>query len=252
MFRNIVITGASSGLGEVLALHYSNPDVTLGLTGRNPERLARVAGDCRRKGAVTETALIDVQQRNVLESWLLQFDDRHPVDLIIANAGVLSSVSSNHLGESLEAIADIININFIGAIASVNPLLERMRDRRRGSIAVISSLSAYRGIPRMPAYAASKSALKSYFEAIRPVCASNNIAISVVCPSYIMTPMNNRGASGIKLSLSADRAAEIIETGINKKAALIVFPYSHLLGIRLLQLLPEKLSDYVLYKLLRL
>jgi len=47
MFRNIVITGASSGLGEVLALHYSNPDVTLGLTGRNPERLARGAGEAR-------------------------------------------------------------------------------------------------------------------------------------------------------------------------------------------------------------
>lgn len=252
MFRNIVITGASSGLGEALALRYSDPGVTLGLTGRNPERLARVAEYCRRKGAITETAQIDVRQRDALESWLLQFDDRHPVDLIIANAGVLSSESRNNLGESLEEIADIFNINLFGAIASVNPILERMRGRRQGSIAVISSLSAYRGIPRMPAYAASKSALKGYFEAIRPACASNNIAVSVVCPSYIMTPMNKNGARGDKLSLSADRAAELIQSGINKKAALIVFPYSHLLGIRLLQLLPEKLSDYVLYKLLRL
>src|SRR5436309_10525197 len=87
-FRVAVITGASSGLGASLAVAYAGPQVALGLIGRDRERLAAVAESCRNAGATVETAAIDVADAPAMEDWLIRFDQTHPVELVIANAGI--------------------------------------------------------------------------------------------------------------------------------------------------------------------
>ena len=86
-FRHIVITGASSGIGEALALGYAAPGVRLGLRGRDAGRVEAVAVACRAKGADVDAVTICVTDRAGMEQWLLKLDDRQPVDLVIANAG---------------------------------------------------------------------------------------------------------------------------------------------------------------------
>jgi short-subunit dehydrogenase len=88
MGRGVVITGASSGLGAALARSYAAPRTALGLVGRDAVRLEAVAKSCREAGAIVETETIDVSQRGVLEAWLKAFDVVHPVELVIANAGI--------------------------------------------------------------------------------------------------------------------------------------------------------------------
>ena len=87
-YSSIVITGASSGIGEALALDYAAPGVALALNGRDGARLDAVAKACRAKGAEVQATPIDVTDREALAAWLQRFDDAHPVDLLIANAGI--------------------------------------------------------------------------------------------------------------------------------------------------------------------
>src|SRR3954462_13397193 len=87
-FASIVITGASSGIGEALALDYAAPGIALALSGRDAARLQAVAEACRAKGATVDSGNVDVVDKAALAAWLIQFDEAHPVDLLIANAGI--------------------------------------------------------------------------------------------------------------------------------------------------------------------
>ena len=92
-FRCIVITGASSGIGEALALDYAAPGIALGLSGRDSARLGKIAEACRARGATVRADAVDAIDRDAMANWLTTFDETQPVDLLIANAGV--SLSQN-------------------------------------------------------------------------------------------------------------------------------------------------------------
>src|SRR5258708_15240791 len=100
-YRVVVITGASSGLGAALALAYAGPQTALGLIGRNPERLAATVSSCRAAGAFVDSAEIDVTDGTALAAWIEAFDDAHPVELLIANAGVSAGPEPDTPGEPI-------------------------------------------------------------------------------------------------------------------------------------------------------
>jgi short-subunit dehydrogenase len=252
MFTNIIITGASSGLGASLAKLFAAPGVKLGLLGRDRVRLEEVAGHCRGQGATVETICMDVREREKLVAWIENFDNTRPVDLIIANAGVMHAIGKRHPAETKEMIEEIFAVNVTGAMDTINPMLERMQRRGRGNAVVISSLSAYRGMPTFPAYAASKAAVKSYYEAVRGVYARKGVTITVVCPSYIETRMTAKLKVARFLLMDVDRAAKKIQRGINRNHPLITFPWHDNLGLQLLRLLPERLADRILLAFLRM
>lgn len=243
---NIIITGAGSGLGRALAVEYASAGVTLGLIGRNRERLAETERLCTLQGARVQIAVIDVREPEKLQQWLQQFDDRFPVDLLIANAGVMHTPVRGRYIEDPLLIREILEINFFGVIHTVNPLLEKMRQRGKGRVAVISSLSAYRGIPAFPAYSAGKAAIKIYYDSLRGRYAAEGVFISVVCPSYIRTPMTDSMGLDPWMVTGVDRAARLIRHGIQARRALIAFPWYHRFGLWLLDLLPVRFADRLL------
>lgn len=245
--RTIVITGASSGIGAALARVYAAPGVTLGLIGRNRERLDAVAAECRSAGAEVELGRLDVRDAAALEGWIEDFDDRHAIGLMIANAGIAYTLRPGNLLEPRTAVRDVMETNFIGVIETVRPAIERMSARGSGSIAVISSISALRGIPVFPAYAASKAAVKSYFEALRGPLAAQGIRVTVVCPGFIETPMiagMTRGGSALPVVAAARR----IRRGIDAGRALVAFPLLTAVGLEALRLLPERFGDWMLQR----
>jgi len=139
---NIVITGGSRGIGRGLALEYSAPGRTIGLIARDPDTLAEAAGLCRAKGATVETGAIDIRDRAALHEWLATFDDAHPVDLLIANAGVSAGLGPNKSKESDADAEWLAQVDYMGVIATVSGLVERMRTRGRGQIALTASIAA--------------------------------------------------------------------------------------------------------------
>ena len=245
-FNNIIITGASNGLGTALAKRYANPGVHIGLIGRHQDRLNETAKICRDRGANVESISMDIRDRGNLIDWILRFDSSYPVDLIIANAGVMYSVKPGHPTEQKIIIDETFDVNFNSVINTVNPILELMQKRKHGSAVIISSMSAYHGIPTFPAYSASKVAIKAYYEAIRGIYARDNVYITIVCPSYVDTDMTKTLNVNKFMLTPVDKAIDKIIMGVEKHKPLISFPWFHALGISLLRLLPDRIADRIL------
>ncbi|MFM0408781.1 SDR family NAD(P)-dependent oxidoreductase [Paraburkholderia dipogonis] len=244
--RHIVITGASAGLGRSLALAYAAPGVVLGLVGRDKERLEASAQACRTKGAKVETGQIDVRDAVAMQAWLHQFDDTHSIDLLIANAGAASTLASAQDWEELERTVAIFDTNFYGALHAALPVIARMRLRKNGQIALISSLAALRGMAISPAYCASKAAIKVYGDSVRPILSREGIRMSIVLPGFVKTAMSDVFPGDKPFLWSADRAAQYIQRKLKAGRAEIAFPSLLAFGMRLLPLLPAVMADAVL------
>ena len=144
--RSILITGASSGIGRAVAVEYAAPGVRLVLVGRDTARLEQAAERCRDKGAEVETALVDVRDRQAMHDFIRAADAKAPLDLVLANAGINTGLPAGALAEDPEAVRGILSINLIGALNTVEPIIEPMCARGRGVIADL--LRGHRGPPR--------------------------------------------------------------------------------------------------------
>ena len=243
----IVITGASSGIGAALALAYAAPGVTLALTGRNAARLADVGAKCRAAGAVTEEGILDVTDAKAMKIWLRDFNARHPVDLLIANAGISAGTGGG--GEPAAQARAIFAVNLDGVLNTVQPLLSPMRKRRRGQIAIMSSLASFRGFPGAPAYCASKAAVRFWGEALRGDLWQSGLRVSVICPGYIVSNMTAANNFYMPMLMSAEQAAGIMKRGLEKGRARIAFPWPLYFLVWLIGALPPSWIDGLMRRL---
>jgi short-subunit dehydrogenase len=239
--KSILITGASSGIGRALALRFAAAGVTLALSGRDRDRLAAVAGECRQRGAEVVERQLEVRDRAAMAGWIADIDSGKPVDLVIANAGVMSGTPPLGLVEASDAAYNLIEINVLGVLNTVQPLLVPMMERRRGQIAIVSSLAAFIALPDSPSYCASKSAVLSYGLALRALLAKHGISVSVICPGYVTTPMSARENVSKPLEMLPETAAQLIARGLAKNLAVIAFPRRLALLTQLNALLPDRL-----------
>ncbi|MCA8318261.1 SDR family NAD(P)-dependent oxidoreductase [Burkholderia multivorans] len=247
--RCIVITGGAAGIGRALALAYAAPGVTIGLVARNPERLDCCAQACRQKGAQVITGSLDVRVASDLAHWLDAFDAAHPIDLLIANAGVASTLAHANDWEGPDRTITVVDTNFYGALNAAMPVIQHMRARRRGHIVLVSSIAALRGMAISPAYCASKAALKAWGDSVRPVLARDNIHVSIVLPGFVKTEMSDAFPGDKPFMWSADKAASHIQGELAAGRTEIAFPGMLAFGMRLLALLPAGLADTILGRL---
>ncbi len=240
MIRSVVITGASSGIGAALATEAARPGVTLLLVGRNAERLEAAAAAARAKGAAAETATIDLRDAEALRARLLDFDDRAPVDLLIANAGV----ARGGLPEPEGQARFVIETNLLGMIATVEPLMPRMIARGAGRIALVSSVAAIRPSADLPSYSAAKAGVRAYGQAIRSGLRAKGVSVTVVCPGFVTTPMSARHHGPKPFEVSVERAARLILRAAEKRRGALTFPFFFSAMIFLGNRLPPVLSDW--------
>lgn len=241
----IFITGASSGLGRALALAYAAPGKTLLLTGRDATRLEETSSVCKQKGAVVEIIVVDVIDKGALEKQILLWDDTHPIDLVIANAGI-SGGSGGPDGESDAQLRRIMATNLDGVFNTVNPLISRMTARKKGQVALMSSLAGLRGLPSAPAYSVSKVAVRAYGEALRPLLGPEGVEVNVICPGFIRTPMTAVNDFPMPFLVEPEKAAENIKRGLAGNKARIAFPWPLYFILRLIASLPLCLADFIL------
>ncbi len=242
--RSIVITGASSGIGEELAYAYAAPGVVLGLTGRDPGRLAAVAERCRGLGAEVEDVVLDAADRDAMAAWLAAVDARAPVDLVIANAGI--SAGTGDGTESEEQARRIFRVNLDGVLNTVHPLLPRMQARGRGQIALMASLAAFRGMPGAPAYCASKAAVRVYGESLRGELAGQGIGVSVICPGFVKSRMTAVNRFPMPFLMETPTAARVIKRALAGNKGRISFPAPMAAAVWLLAALPVGWTDSLL------
>ncbi len=247
--QTILITGASSGLGTALALEYAPRCTELHLLGRDLKRLERVARACRRHHVRVHYACVDVTDDKAMERYIRHADRNTPFDLVITNAGVSGGTSEGL--ESDQQIRDIFEVNLAGVINTIQPLIPSMTARKRGQIAIISSLAGLHGLPSSPAYSASKGAVRIYGEAMRGLLAPEKVEVTVVCPGFIDTPMTRVNNYKMPLIMSAERAAKIIRGRLKGNPARIAFPWRLYACLRILQWLPTSWTQALLMRLPR-
>lgn len=230
-----IITGASSGIGEALARHYASEDSILGLVCRRP---------CGKGLAGTIVHYpVDVTQAGALERVALDFVARFGApDLVIANAGVGVGTHADDSSD-LEKVRRILDVNFIGLAATLAAFAPAMRETGRGTLAGIASIAAFRGLPGVGAYGASKSAVVTWMESLRIELHESGVSVVCLCPGFVDTPMTRANRYRMPFLLSADEAARRIARAIATRDRLCVIPWQMAVVSLLLRWMPGWLYD---------
>lgn len=239
--RHVLITGASSGIGAALARACAAPGCRLSLGGRDSARLDAVAAECRSRGAEVAAARIDVTDAAAMAAWLAEADAAQSLDLVVANAGI--SAGTGDGAESADQTRRIFAVNLDGVMNTVLPAIDPMRARRRGQIAIVSSVAGFRGFPSAPAYCASKAAVRTWGEGLRGWLAADGVKVSVVLPGFVDTPMTQVNSFRMPFLMTADRAAQRILRGLERDRGRIAFPWPTAFAAWLVGALPDALAD---------
>ncbi|NIK55507.1 SDR family oxidoreductase [Kribbella shirazensis] len=195
MRRNILITGASSGLGAEMARQFAAKGHDLALTARRTERLEALRDELTASYPQITVVIhsLDVNDHDQVFEVFRTIDAELPLDRIVVNAGQGKGAP---LGTGrFDANRDTALTNFVGALAQVEAALELFRARNAGHLVLISSISALRGFPKtVTTYAATKAGLASLGEGLRLELLGKPIKVSTIYPGYIRSEMNDRVA----------------------------------------------------------
>jgi len=234
----IVITGASSGIGDALARHYAAEGVVLGLISR------RRAGPQGLPGQVVSYPL-DITDEPALAAAAQDFVRRFGApDLVIANAGIASGTEGAD-PRDIAKLRKVLDVNVVGLAATLAAFAPAMRAAGRGTLAGIASVAGFRGLAGNGAYCASKSAAIRWMESLRAELHGSGVSVVCICPGYIDTPMTRVNRFRMPFLLSADEAARRIARVIARKRRLAVIPWQMALASLALRAMPGWLYDRI-------
>ncbi len=241
MTLKVFITGASSGIGEALAVYYAAQGATLGLAARRGDALAALN---QRLGGRHACYALDVTDAPALHAAAADFIGRFGApDIVIANAGVSAGTLTEH-EEDLAVFRRVMDINVFGMAATFAPFIPAMRAAGGDSRLVgIASVAGIRGLPGAEAYSASKAAAIAYLESLRLEMRPYGIKVVTIAPGYIETPMTEINPYKMPFLLPVDRAAERFAAAIERGTSYTVIPWPMGIVAKLLRALPNWLYD---------
>jgi len=236
----VFLTGASSGIGEALARHYSGRGATLGLLARRGELLRELKSSLP---APAETYACDISELREVKSAAADFIARHGVpDIVIGNAGVSFGTLTEY-EEDVAAFREILEVNVMGLVNAFHPFVVPMRERGAGTLAGIASVAGLRGLPGGAGYSASKAAAIAYLEALRVEMHGSGVKVCTVCPGFIRTPMTSKNPYPMPFILEVDDAARRIARVVDAGKSFAIVPWQMAIVGRILALLPNPVFD---------
>jgi len=248
LFTNKVIwiTGATSGIGEALALALSEKGAKLVLSARRVEELERVKSNCKGEALILPLDLSKMDEFEALTQKVISHYGR--IDYLINNGGI--SQRSEAFETPLELDRKIMEVNYFGNIALTKAVLPQMQKQKSGCIVPISSLSGKFGFFLRSAYSASKFALVGFYESLRLEEEKNNINVSIVFPGFIRTEISKNALSKEGKStgemdnnqnkgVTAEKCAKQIINGLEKNKLEIKAGAGELKAITIKRLFPK-------------
>jgi short-subunit dehydrogenase len=239
-----VVTGASSGIGAELARRLAAEGVKVGLTARRADLLEEVAATIRAAGGTAAVAPADAADARATREAITRLAaELGPVDLLVANAGL--GLSTPAATFSAELVEQIVRVNLLGPAYAIEAVLPDMLVRGRGHLVGISSLAAYRGLPDTAGYCASKAGLTALLESLRVELHPRGIAVTVVHPGFVRTPMIAGSTDPQPFVMDVEPAVRIILRGIAARRPAVAFPWPTAALASLGRWLPPRISDPV-------
>lgn len=239
----ILITGASSGIGEAVAKKFADEGALLALTARRKEIIDKFAQQLEVRTRVASYKC-DVTNPEEVRSVYRQIKiDFGKVDIAFLNSGV--SFRSSIKEFSSDKAKQTFDTNVMGIINFVEVLLPDFMSERNGVIVGVSSLADSRGFPKSGFYCASKSAASIFLESLRIELKPYNVKVITVRPGFVKTPMTDKNEFFMPFLMSPERAADIIVRGIKKDKKRIQFPLAISVAVRILKIMPDWLFEYL-------
>jgi short-subunit dehydrogenase len=239
-----MITGASSGIGRGLAVELARGGAKVGLVARRAEVVQEVVREIEGVGSQAIALPADVQDADSLSAAANKLHSEFgPVDILIANAGIGPTRDAADI--SAAEIAGVINVNVIGAANSVAAVIPGMVARGSGQLVVISSLAAYRGLPKSAAYCASKAAVSAFFESLRLDLEPRGIDVTIIHPGFIKTPLTAGRDAQMPFLMELDYAVKKMARAIEKRRKRYSFPWQLATIVRAGMIMPIWMYDHI-------
>lgn len=240
--RHVVITGASRGIGRALALHYAAAGSHLTLIARSADLLQEVAGLCSARGATVDIRIADTTDAAGIAEAIRQAEARAGLDLLIANAGIGGvDAMAGPAGEHPDAARAIANVNFVGVVNTIAPAIAGMTHQGRGRIVIVGSVAGLVPLPSSPVYSAAKAGIRAYGIALDRLLRKSGVRVTVVSPGFVETAMSASLSMSRPFVVSAEVAAKIIASGVERGRREIVFPWQIRGAAWFMRLLPDRL-----------
>src|SRR6266508_3453098 len=240
----VMITGASSGIGRALAIAIGRHGAKLGLIARRSEVIDEVVREVEAKGGKALALPADVQDADSLSAAANKLHaDLGPIDVLIANAGI--GPTRDAADFSAADVSEVINVNVIGASNSVAAVIPEMVERGSGQLVAISSLAAYRGLPRSAAYCASKAAVSAFFESLRLDLEPRGIDVTIIHPGFIKTPLTEGRQAQMPFLMELDAAVKRMVWAIEKRRKSYAFPWQLAAIVRAGMVMPIFMYDWI-------
>ncbi len=235
--RTAFVTGASMGIGAALAHALARAGIHVAIAARREAELRAVADAITQAGGRASPVVVDVSDAAAITAAVQRCDaELGGLDLVVANAGVARQRHSAKLQWS--DCADMLGVNVVGATATLVAAIPGMIERGRGQLVGVSSIAAYRGLPKLAVYSASKAYLSSLLDALRIDLEPKGICVTEVRPGYVRTAMNE-GAGKLPFELQPDEAAQAILDAIVARKAQHAFPLPIAAAMRSMSALPR-------------
>ncbi|MDV6320474.1 SDR family NAD(P)-dependent oxidoreductase [Chromohalobacter sp. HP20-39] len=238
--QRIWLTGATSGIGEALAMRFLREGHRVALTARRRDALEALA-------APFENALVvpaDLTDRTSVTAAGEYIEAVFGgLELALLNAGTCEYVDARNF--DVDLIERVLATNLHGTLYAIDAALPLLRRARHGTqrpqLAAVSSASAYFPLPRAEAYGASKAAISYFLASLRLDLAAEGIDVSVIHPGFVRTPLTERNDFPMPMRVEVDTAVEAILRGLEKRALDIHFPRRFTLLVKLAGILPPTL-----------
>lgn len=239
-----MITGASSGIGRGLAHELSRRGAKLGLIARRATALDEIFNGPQGNGVHAIPVVADVRDTEAVRSAAQRISSElGPIDVLIANAGI---GATTHTVDLIPArVEDVVATNVLGAVNSIAAVTPEMVARGNGQLVAISSLAAYRGLPKSAAYCASKAALSSFMESVRLDLIGTGVDVTIIHPGFIKTPLTAGREARMPFLMELDDAVDKIIAAIEKKRKSYAFPWQLASIVRLGMVMPNFLYDWI-------
>jgi short-subunit dehydrogenase len=219
-YRTALITGASSGLGRAMAAWFGKQSVTVYAAARRTDELESLRKEV---GDSIVPFPLDVAQADDAYQKLKQLDEKTPLDLVIACAGIGDPTNGRRL--DWEKVKNQINVNVLGAAATITAVLPGMVARKKGHVVGISSIAAFVALPKAAGYCASKVWLSTFLDGLRLDVEREGIAVTSIHPGFVKTPLNLKAKVKLPFLMEVDEATEKMCRAIVAKKKQFVFPW---------------------------
>jgi NAD(P)-dependent dehydrogenase (short-subunit alcohol dehydrogenase family) len=238
-FKNAFITGASSGLGRGLSLHYARAGATVYAAARRRAELESLAAEAAAAGAAGRVVpvVLDVADAEAQVAAIGRAEEESGgLDLVIANAGVLAPTPGRIIDWA--QVKRVLDINVSAACVTLSAALPALVARGRGTVAAVSSLAAFRGLPGRAAYSASKAALHIFMESLRVDLRKTGVRAVTIYPGFVKTEMTAKNEKPMPFLMELDAAVEVMARGLARGQPTIAYPLPMVAMVKAVAALP--------------